>query len=84
MCLYLTQANKQETTDMIKFTCIDTQHADIAAKQLLDIGRNARTAGRAVLADGEWDEEAIYIISQSIAYTETPSDWDQAYLGGAK
>ena len=69
---------------MIKFTCIDTQHADIAAKQLLAVSRNARAAGRAVLADDEWDREAIYIMYQSIAHTETPSDWDQAYLGGAK
>jgi hypothetical protein len=69
---------------MIKFTCIDTQHADIAVKQLLAVSRNAMAAGLAVLADGEWDNEAIYIMSQSIAYTETPTEWDQSYLGGAK
>jgi hypothetical protein len=84
MCLYLTQANQQEATDMIKFTCIDTQHADVAVKRLLAVSRDAMTAGRSVLADGEWDDEAIYIMSQSIAYTETPTEWDQSYLGGAK
>ncbi|ARB13076.1 hypothetical protein Her_0015 [Vibrio phage Her] len=68
---------------MIKFTCINAKHADIAdiAKQQLELnGYKSCVLGRAVLSDCEWDEKAIEIMSNSIAYSETPTEFDANHL----
>ncbi|MBF4433246.1 hypothetical protein ERJ77_01800 [Vibrio anguillarum] len=69
---------------MIKFTCINAQHADIARKQLDLNGYKSCVLGRAVLSDCEWDEKAIEIMSNSMAYSETPTDFDATHLNQLK
>lgn len=61
---------------MIKFTCIDSQHADIAAKQLTEHGRSCVVLARTVLANGDYDNFTAKVQHDAMAYTETPTDYD--------
>lgn len=61
---------------MIKFTCINEQHADIAAKQLRDLDRDAKHFGRAVIASGNHDNNVAKVMCAAMAYSETPNEWD--------
>lgn len=54
---------------MIKFNCINTQHADIAVKQFNAINVKSIVTGRAVLAECEWDNPAIKIMSGAMGYS---------------
>lgn len=65
---------------MIKFTYINKQHADIAAKQLCDLGRDAKHFGRTVIASGSYDNNVAKVICAAMAYSETPTEWDEAQL----
>ncbi|QCW19407.1 hypothetical protein [Vibrio phage Va_90-11-287_p41] len=61
-------------------TELSNKAADIAKQQLELNGYKSCVLGRAVLSDCEWDEKAIEIMSNSIAYSETPTEFDANHL----
>lgn len=72
---------------MIKFTAINKQHAEIAQKQVETLGLKAKVVGRSVLVDHCWNQpdsgqqdRIIGIMSDAMAHTETPTDWDIQYM----
>ena len=54
---------------MIKFNAINQQHADIAAKQLSGLGVKSVAIGRAVVADYDWSNEVIKIMTEAMGYS---------------
>lgn len=76
---------------MIKFTAINKQHAEIAQKQVEALGLKAKVVGRSVLVAHDWNqpdsgqqERIIGIMTQAMAHTETPNEWDIQYMNEGK
>lgn len=76
---------------MIKFTAINKQHADIAQKQVEALGLKAKVVGRSVLVAHDWNqpdsgqqERIICTMTQAMAHTETPTEWDINYMNEDK
>lgn len=51
---------------MIKFMCINKQHADIAKKQLEENSISATIIGRCVFAAGDWDKFTTGVREQAM------------------
>lgn len=65
---------------MIKIVCIDRQHAEIAMLQLIELGRKAALAGKAVIATGDYNHETVRVELDAMAFTDTVTDWDREQL----
>ncbi|AGH16079.1 hypothetical protein VPKG_00042 [Vibrio phage pYD21-A] len=65
---------------MIKFTCINQQHATIATNQLVERNIECIVLGRAVVADTEYTDDIIHIMSQAMGHSCDVSEFDIAAL----
>ena len=65
---------------MIKFQCIDEQHAKIAASAMRGADRKTVLLGRAVISEGEWTDEVIRIAHQNMSHTLSPTKYDKSML----
>jgi hypothetical protein len=62
--------------NLLKLVCIDSLHADIAAKQINTDGYRAVIIGRAVITNHKIGNSLSKIIVESNAYTDTVTQFD--------
>lgn len=65
---------------MIKFTCINKQHATIAANQLTERNIECIVLGRAVVADTEYTDDIIKIMRENMGHSCEVSEFDVAAM----
>ena len=65
---------------MIKFTCVNSEKAEIAKCKLSKLGLNARVIDRTILASGDYTNSVIKIMCDALAHTESPNEWDMRQL----
>lgn len=69
---------------MIKFTCINQQHATIAANQLTERNIECIVLGRAVVADSEYTDDIIKIMRENMGHSCEVSEFDVKKMKGDK
>lgn len=67
---------------MIKFTCINQQHATIAANQLTDSNIKCIVLGRAVVADTEYTDDIIKVMIENMGHSCEVSEFDVEKMKG--
>ena len=65
---------------VMKFECIDVQHAQIATMRLKGYKRRTVRLGKAVITESESDRIFCKVYCEAMAYTCQPSDQDVQQL----
>ncbi len=65
---------------MIKFTCVNSDKAEIAKQQLSKLGLDVKVVNRTILALGAYTDAVVKVMCDAMAYSESPNEWDMGQL----